>query len=107
MPTKKTANETLEVEIFGTTYTLRGGADPSAVRALALDLDSRMRDLADAAPAADPLKVAVLAALRLADEAREAEETAELRREEVAARIDQMTTRLDRIMMDGSKTEEP
>lgn len=64
-------NARIQVEIFGSTYSLRGGADPASVRALANDLDARMRDLAGNAPGADPLKVAVLAALRLADEVRE------------------------------------
>src|SRR6185503_869693 len=72
MTAKKPSSDRIDVTIFGSTYTLRGGEDPEAVRALAATLDARMREIAS--PDADPLKVAILTALRLADETRESTE---------------------------------
>src|SRR5262245_24265894 len=92
----KRPGDNVDVEIFGATYTLRGGADPETIRSLAIDLDGRMRELASPASAADPLKVAVLAALRLSDELRAAREEAARREAETAARIDACADRLDR-----------
>ena len=98
MADRKAPQESIDVEIFGSTYTLRGGADPSAVRSLAVDLDTRMRELEGSAPWAEPLKVAVLAALRLADEARLVREEAALRESEIAGRIAAFNDRLERLV---------
>jgi len=58
-----------EVEIFGTRYTIKGGADPEYVRRLAAYVDDKMRSAAESAPRNLPaLKIAVLAALNIADE---------------------------------------
>jgi cell division protein ZapA len=70
MAGRKPGSESLDVEVYGSRYTLRGGDDPSAVRALAAELDARMREIAEPAMGADPLKVAVLTALRLLDDLR-------------------------------------
>src|SRR4029450_6753031 len=93
MTAKKSASDRIDVEIFGSTYTLRGGSDPEAVRALARKLDAQMRDLAS--PGSDPLKVAILAALRLADETRETTEEALLREAEISGRVVALTARIE------------
>ena len=95
-------SDRIKVDIFGSTYSLRGGADPASVRKLAAEVDSRMRQLAASAPGADPLKVAVLTALRLADEMRELGEGLETRESDLGTRIDGLVQRLDRAM-----TEDP
>lgn len=57
-----------EVKIYGQTYSLRADIDESEVRRVAELVDSRMRQVANAAPSASALQVAVLAALDLAGE---------------------------------------
>jgi cell division protein ZapA (FtsZ GTPase activity inhibitor) len=57
-----------------------------------------MRELAGRAPGADPLRVAVLAALRLADEARLAREEAGARESEISARIAAFNDRLEGLL---------
>lgn len=99
MATRKPPADTIDVAIYDSTYTLRGGSDPSAVRALAKDLDARMKALASSAPAADPLKVAILCALRLSDEAREARESLEAFEQDLSTRIDACTARIDRLLL--------
>lgn len=56
------------VEIFGQTYNVRGDGDPDYLMELARFVDSRMRDVAAQVATIDPLKIAILAALNIADE---------------------------------------
>ncbi|HUD72508.1 MAG TPA: cell division protein ZapA [Dongiaceae bacterium] len=60
----------IQVEIFGQSYNLRGEGDTSYLQELAGYVDKRMREVADATGTVDSLKVAILAALNIADEAR-------------------------------------
>lgn len=60
---------TVEVEIFGGTYTVKGDTDPAYVRELARYVDEKMRSLARKSPHTIGVqKIAVLAALNIADE---------------------------------------
>jgi cell division protein ZapA len=58
----------VHVEIFGQTYTLSAGAEAGYVEQLAARVDAEMREVGKAAGAVDSLRVAVLAALNIADE---------------------------------------
>ncbi len=58
----------VQVEIFGQTYTVQAGADPDYVRELAGYVDKKMRAVSQSAAAIDSLRAAVLTALNLADE---------------------------------------
>ena len=58
----------VHVEIFGQTYTVRAGTDASYVQKLAEYVDSQMTDVSRAAGAVDSVRIAVLAALNIADE---------------------------------------
>lgn len=58
-----------EVEIFGASYVIKGDADPEYVRELARYVDEKMRAAARNSPRNLPaIKVAVLAAINIADE---------------------------------------
>lgn len=61
-------NDSTEVEIFGQMYNVRGEGDPDYLLELARFVDSRMRDVAAQVATIDPLKIAILAALNIADE---------------------------------------
>ncbi len=62
--------KSIDVEIFDQKYSiyLKTPLSENEVRRLADDLDNRMREISAAANTADSLKVAVLAALHLAEE---------------------------------------
>ena len=60
--------ETVQVEIFGHKYSLKGGADEAYVRELAALVDSRMKDVQRGTGTTDGYRIAILAALNLADE---------------------------------------
>ena len=56
------------VEIFGQTYNVRGEGDPNYLVELARHVDARMREVAAEVSTVDPVKIAILAALNIADE---------------------------------------
>jgi cell division protein ZapA len=58
----------VHVEIFGQSYALNAGADGAYVEQLAAYVDARMREVGKSAGAVDSVRVAVLAALNIADE---------------------------------------
>ena len=62
------SSSTVHVEIFGQTYTVKAGADPGYVEQLAAHVDAQMREVGKTAGAVDSVRVAVLAALNIADE---------------------------------------
>ena len=59
---------TVQVEIFGQTYRVRAGTEPGYVEQLAKHVDAEMREVGKTAGAVDSVRVAVLAALNIADE---------------------------------------
>jgi cell division protein ZapA len=56
------------VTIYGQTYHLRGSEDESYLTELASLVDRRMREVVEATNTADTLRVAILAALNIADD---------------------------------------
>jgi cell division protein ZapA len=64
----------IRVKIYDREYALRTTGDPERLQSLCASLDKRMRDIANSTGAVDTLKVAVLAALSLADDAQRARE---------------------------------
>ncbi len=56
------------VEIYGQSYNVRGEGDPDYLTELARFVDSRMREVAAQVATVDPVKIAILAALNIADE---------------------------------------
>jgi cell division protein ZapA len=58
----------VRVRIYDREYLLRTSGDPERLKALCVGLDKRMREIAGATGAVDTLKVAVLAAISIADD---------------------------------------
>ena len=58
----------VKVEILGQTYSIRGELEEHYVQKLAKYVDQKMRAIADVTKTVDTQKVAVLAALAIADE---------------------------------------
>lgn len=60
--------KSVQIEIFGQTYTLKGVASEAYVRELAGYLDQKMREVSAAGKVNALPKIAILAALNIADE---------------------------------------
>jgi len=63
-----TATPTVRVEIYNQTYNIRSDGDTEYIVQLADFVDSRMREISSGTLTVDSLKVAILAALHIADE---------------------------------------
>jgi cell division protein ZapA len=66
-PGKDPQNASVRVEIFDQAYNLRG-SDPEYILKLAEYVDTKMRAVAEATNTIDTVRLAVLAALNIADE---------------------------------------
>jgi cell division protein ZapA len=58
----------IKVQIFGQMFPIQGDLEESYVQKLAEYVDEKMRAIADMTPTVDTQKVAILAALAIADE---------------------------------------
>ena len=70
----------MKIEIFNQSYSIHADGNEEYLKGLAAYVDGKMRDVAQATRTVDSLKVAVLAALNMADElfmARERRQTVE------------------------------
>lgn len=67
----------VRVTIFQQPYSLRASGDPAETEAVAHGVDALMNQIADRSSSSDPARVAVLAALHLADKVRALETQAE------------------------------
>jgi len=83
------------VEIFKQTYQVSSGGDPEYVQQLAQYVDRMMTDVFERTPAVDSLKVAVLAALNIADEYFSAQHNLSALENTVTARSEKIITLLD------------
>ena len=61
-------SEGTKVQIFGQTYTIRGELDDAYVQKLAAYVDEKMRMITEVTTTVDTQKIAILAALAIADE---------------------------------------
>lgn len=89
------SSQPVAVKIYRETYTLRTAEDPALVEEVARYVDARMREVAASGKVVETSKIAVLAALHIADEllrlrreAAPASAGAERRLRALAARID-------------------
>jgi len=61
-------SKVVQVDIHGQRYAVRSDLDPQYINDLALFLDERMQSAARELSSADPLRIAVIAALNIVDE---------------------------------------
>jgi len=92
------ASTTIQVEIFGEVYTVRGSDENGYLQELADLVDRKMREVAEHVKG-DTARIAILAALNLADElfqiqSRQEGERVEIR-EKVAALTEELTHALE------------
>jgi len=58
----------VRVDIFGSTYTIRGDASPDYIKSLAEYVDRKMNEVSDSTGSSNQVQLAILAALNIADE---------------------------------------
>lgn len=85
----------VSVEIHGHEYPIRSGLDPSYVAELAAYVDEKIRAASRETPAGDTLKLAVLAALNIADEYFRIRDEEQRRHDSIARRAGELERMLD------------
>jgi cell division protein ZapA len=89
----------IPVEIHGQRYPIRSTLDPEYVARLASYVDLKMRAAAESTPTGDSLRLAVLAALNIADEVFRCRDVTRTRDGELAERAGELERLLDRVLM--------
>jgi cell division protein ZapA len=87
------------VDIGGQRYPIRSSLDPQYVARLALYVDEKMKAAGDTTPNGEALRVAVLAALNIADELFRSRDQNRARDGELAERTEELEKLLDRVLM--------
>jgi cell division protein ZapA len=89
----------ISVEIHGQRYPIRSGLDPDYVNRLAVYVDDKIRAAADSTRTGDSLRLAVLAALNIADELFRCRDVNHERDGQLAERAGELERLLDRVLM--------
>ena len=96
---------TIRVEIYNQTYNIRSDGDGDYVVGLAEFVDRRMREISSGTLTVDSLKVAILAALHIADELHRLKRLHEQTDQQLATRSAECAEMLDRVLK--SRNAEP
>ncbi|HKT78627.1 MAG TPA: cell division protein ZapA [Vicinamibacterales bacterium] len=94
-----TSGHVISVEIQGHRYPIHSALDQEYVVRLAKYVDEKMRAAGESTPNADDLRVAVLAALNIADELFRSRDTNRDRDGQIAERAGEIERMLDRLLM--------
>jgi cell division protein ZapA len=92
------SSPTIRVEIYNQTYNIRSDGDTEYIIQLAEFVDSRMREISSGTLTVDSLKVAILAALHIADELHRLKNMHEQADSQLAARSTECAEMLDRLL---------
>ena len=98
-PTKDPVNGSVRVEIFDQVYNLRG-SDADYILKLAEYVDMKMRAVSEQTATVDSVRLAVLAALNIADEYHLLKRKLEVPAPEVKQRTSKLENALDEVLQD-------
>src|SRR6266496_1394505 len=98
------SEQTIRVEIYNQTYSIRSDGDNDYIQDLAQYVDGKMREISSGTLTVDSLKVAILAALHIADEFYQLKNAQALSDAQLAARSSECAAMLDRLL---KNREEP
>jgi cell division protein ZapA len=101
-PVKDAQNASVRVEIFDQAYNLRG-SDPEYILNLAEYVDAKMRAVAEATNTIDTVRLAVLAALNIADEYHLLKRRQDSGSSDYRQRAHQLAQALDQVLGDVRK----
>ncbi|REJ78671.1 MAG: cell division protein ZapA [Acidobacteria bacterium] len=90
--------QSIRVEIYNQTYNIRSDGDNDYIIKLAEYVDTKMREIASGTLTVDSLKVAILAALHIADEYHRLENETEQNDAQLATRSAECADLLDRFL---------
>lgn len=94
----ETSARVVPIEVLGQQFPIRSDLDARYIQALADYVNEKVRAAAVATPSSDSLRVAVVAALNIADEMFRAREAADAGPADIARRLEQIERILDRAL---------
>src|SRR5919107_1738252 len=97
---------TIRVEIYNQTYNIRSDGDSEYITQLAEFVDGRMREISSGTLTVDSLKVAILAALHIADELHRLKRLHEQADSQLATRSAECADMLDRVLKVRNNVEQ-
>ncbi len=92
------AAQSIRVEIYNQTYNIRSDGDNDYIMRLAEYVDGKMREISSGTLTVDSLKVAILAALHIADEFHQLKNHQEQADAQLASRSAECSEMLDRVL---------
>ncbi len=92
------AAQSIRVEIYNQTYNIRSDGDNDYIMRLAEYVDGKMREISSGTLTVDSLKVAILAALHIADEFHQLKNQQEQADAQLASRSAECSEMLDRVL---------
>ena len=92
------AAQSIRVEIYNQTYNIRSDGDNDYILRLAEYVDGKMREISSGTLTVDSLKVAILAALHIADEYHQLKNHQEQNDAQLASRSAECAEMLDRVL---------
>lgn len=95
------SHDGVRVEIYDQEYFMRGKLDPEYIQRLALYLDAKMRSIAEHTHTADSLRVAILAALNIADEYHQLKSQYEASQKQLDRKVGEYNEVLDEILKEA------
>jgi cell division protein ZapA len=90
--------QTIRVEIYNQTYSIRSDGDNDYILKLAEYVDGKMREISSGTFTVDSLKVAILAALHIADEYHQLQDQQHQADIQLASRSAECAEMLDRVL---------
>src|SRR5260370_2800909 len=98
---------TIKVEIYDQPYTIRSDGDSEYIKQLAEYVDRRMREISSGTLTVDSRKVAILAALYIADELHQLQRIHDQADSQLASRSAECAEMLDRLLKVRSVIDRP
>lgn len=92
------SEQSIRVEIYNQTYSIRSDGDNDYIFSLAEYVDSKMREISSGTLTVDSLKVAILAALHIADELHQLKIVQSQTDAQLASRSAECAEMLDRVL---------
>ena len=90
--------QTVRVEIYNQTYSIRSDGDNDYIHTLADYVDRKMREISSGTFTVDSLKVAILAALHIADELHQLQDARHQTGMQLASRSAECAEMLDKVL---------
>ncbi len=95
-------SEVTRVNIFGREYTIRGAGSPAYIAEIAHYVDMKMRQMTDNATMASTAKVAIFAALNIADELYQTREELRKLEETYSNQLTNLADRIEQVLAETS-----